>query len=84
MEKIIATREVETYPFPDVDADYRWRDLPPEIKSIKVSGYPAIQRYECGTFEQLWELPGMENILMDFLTEPEYLWPLLEKSSVHC
>jgi len=81
MENYTTSKEVEEYPFPDVDADYRWKDLPGEIKNIKASGYPAIQRYECGTFEQLWELRGMENIMMDFLSEPEYLLPLLEKVS---
>lgn len=81
MENIIASAEVETYPFPDIDSDYRWKELPAEIERMKITGYPAIQRYECGTFEQLWELRGMENILMDFLTEPEYLRPLLEKVS---
>ena len=81
MQEYTTVREVESYPWPDVDADYRWERLPAEIEQVKASGYPAIQRYECGTFEQLWELRGMENILMDFLTEPEYLWPLLEKVS---
>lgn len=71
MEKYISVKDVEDYPFPDVDVDYRWKHLPSVIKNIKASGYPAIQGYECGTFEQLWKLRGMENIqaLIDAVDE---------------
>jgi|NGEPerStandDraft_6_1074524.scaffolds.fasta_scaffold110879_1 uroporphyrinogen decarboxylase len=74
-------KEVEDYPFPEVTAEYRWEGLKEEIKEMKNRGYPAMQRYECGTFEQLWELRGLENIMCDFLTEPPFLVPLLEKVS---
>jgi len=69
------------YPFPDVGASYRYEHLPKEVKEIKEKGLPAVSGYECGTFEQLWALRGMENFLADLLYEPEFLPPLIEKVS---
>ncbi|OHD47350.1 MAG: hypothetical protein A2096_15580 [Spirochaetes bacterium GWF1_41_5] len=81
MKDITNSGEVESYPFPDVNAPYRWEGLEDEIKKMKAAGFPAIQRYECGTFEQLWDLRGMDNLLVDFFDEPPFLFPLLEKVS---
>ena len=69
------------YPFPDVGASYRYEHLPAEVRKIKEKGLPAVSGYECGTFEQLWALRGMENFLADLLSEPEFLTPLIEKVS---
>ncbi len=69
------------YPFPDVGASYRYEHLLQEVRQIKEKGLPAVSGYECGTFEQLWALRGMDNFLVDLLEEPEFLTPLIEKVS---
>ena len=69
------------YPFPDVGASYRYEHLPQEVRKIKEKGLPAVSGYECGTFEQLWALRGMDNFLVDLLEEPDFLTPLIEKVS---
>ena len=69
------------YPFPDVGASYRYEHLQKEVRKIKEKGLPAVSGYECGTFEQLWALRGMDNFLVDLLDEPEFLTPLIEKVS---
>ena len=73
--------DVYEYPFPDVGDTYRYEHLPEEIRKIKEKGLPAVSGYECGSFEQLWGLRGMDNFLVDLLEEPEFLVPLIEKVS---
>lgn len=73
--------DVYEYPFPDVGASYRYEHLPEIIAGIKEKGLPAVSGYECGSFEHLWALRGMDNFLVDLLDEPEFLTPLIEKVS---
>ena len=73
--------DVYEYQFPDVSASYRYEHLPEEVRKIKEKGLPAVSGYECGTFEQLWALRGMDNFLVDLLDKPEFLTPLVEKVS---
>ncbi len=73
--------DVYEYPFPDVEASYRYQHLSAEVEKIKEEGMPAVSGYECGSFEKLWALRGMDNFLVDLLEEPEFLTPLIEKVS---
>jgi len=73
--------DVYEYPFPDFGDSYRYEHLSEEVRKIKQKGLPAVSGYECGTFEQLWALRGMDNFLVDLLYEPEFLIPLIEKVS---
>jgi uroporphyrinogen decarboxylase len=74
-------KDVYEYPFPDVGAAYRYEHLPEVIEKIKEEGLPAVSGYECGSFEHLWALRGMDNFLIDLLDETEFLTPLIEKVS---
>lgn len=73
--------DVYKYPFPDVGASYRYEHLPEVIEKLKEQGLPAVSGYECGSFEHLWALRGMDNFLVDLIEEPEFLTPLIEKVS---
>ena len=73
--------DVSEYPFPDVGASYRYEHLPQVVRKVKEEGLPAVSGYECGTFEKLWALRGMDNFLVDLLEEPEFLIPLIERVS---
>jgi len=73
--------DVYEYPYPDVGASYRYEHLPEVVGKVKEKGLPAVSGYECGTFEKLWALRGMDNFLVDLLEEPEFLTPLIEKVS---
>jgi uroporphyrinogen decarboxylase len=73
--------DVYEYPFPDVGASYRYEHLPEAVEKVKEKGLPAVSGYECGSFEHLWALRGMDNFLADLLDEPEFLTPLIDKVS---
>jgi uroporphyrinogen decarboxylase len=81
MKDIRQISEVYEYPFPDAGASYRYEHLPEEVRKLKENGLPVVSSYECGTFEQLWALRGMENFLVDLFYEPPFLTPLIEKVS---
>ena len=81
MKDFYNSDEVYKYPFPDVGAPYRYEHLPEIIEKIKGKGLPAVSGYECGSFEHLWALRGMDNFLVDLLEEPEFLKLLIEKVS---
>jgi uroporphyrinogen decarboxylase len=81
MLDFLTEKDVYEYPFPDVGASYRYEHLPEIIKKIKEDGLPAVSGYECGSFEHLWALRGMDNFLVDLLDETEFLTPLIEKVS---
>ena len=81
MRDFRTVNDVYEYPLPDVGASYRYEHLPEAIREIKEKKLPAVSGYECGSFEKLWALRGMENFLVDLLQEPEFLTPLIEKVS---
>jgi uroporphyrinogen decarboxylase len=79
MAAFASIREIEEYPFPDIDAPYRYASVPARVQAMQASGYPAISAYECGFFEQAHGLRGMDNILMDLLLSPIFAGALLEQ-----
>ena len=81
MSNFSTISDLDEYPFPDVSASYRYEHLPEAVRAVKEQGLPAVSSYECGTFEQLWALRGMEHFLVDLLDEPEFLAPLIEQVS---
>lgn len=73
-------KEIEEYPFPDVDADYRYEGLDKRVSQIKEQGYAVTSSAMAvgGTvFWPPYKLRGMEQLLIDFLTEPEIAYALI-------
>ena len=82
MARFTSIKELEDYPFPDIDAEYRYADLPLKVEAMKRSGYAAISAYECGFFEQAHGVRGMDNILLDLKADPGFAHELLERIAV--
>ena len=60
--------EIDRYPLPDVDADYRWEGLLAQVETAKKAGY-ATAGYLHGNFlELLCDLRGFDQFLMDLFT----------------
>jgi uroporphyrinogen decarboxylase len=79
MAAFTSIREIEEYPFPDIDAPYRYVSVPARVRAMQASGWPAISAYECGFFEQAHGLRGMDNLLVDLLQDPPFAHALLEQ-----
>jgi uroporphyrinogen decarboxylase len=54
------------YPFPDIDADYRYEAPRSAIRAVQEAGLTAVAMMECTIFETAWFLRGMEGLLLDF------------------
>jgi uroporphyrinogen decarboxylase len=72
---------VVTYPFPDVTAEYRYSDMAGEVAEWHQRGYAVqaeIPHYSGTLFECAWLLRGLENLLADFLVNPDLAAALLD------
>lgn len=82
LEKISSVEEVRAYPFPDVTAEYRYSGMADEVADWHQRGYAVqaeLPNYSGTLFECAWLLRGMENLLVDFLTNPKLAAALLDR-----
>ena len=63
--------DVRAFPWPDVTADYRYEGLAERIAEYHRRGYAVTGELYMTIFERAWLMRGMEQLLMDFLAEPE-------------
>ena len=60
--------EIRDYPFPDLDADYRYRHI--RNKNIELHDKGLATAYFAGSiFETAWYMRGMEQLFMDIMTD---------------
>ena len=70
--------EIREYPFPDLDRQYRYADVPAKIRAIHQEGRAAA--YFAGSiFETAWYMRGMEQLFTDIMTEPDTVGLLLDR-----
>lgn len=82
LQRAESAAEIEHYPFPDLDADYRYAGLIEEAAALRAAGYAVIGNVAPlgGTiFWPAYKLRGMEEFLMDLLVNPEIAAALLER-----
>ena len=70
MAQFTTPEEVEAYPFPDVLNGARWADVARQVEKAHGEGRAAAY-FAVQVFEPAWYLRGLENMLMDFLTDEE-------------
>lgn len=71
MEDFETIEDFEKYPYPDAEADYDWKGLTQKVKDIKSHDNIAVGEMDTTIFEIAWYLRGMEQFMVDMLTEPE-------------
>lgn len=82
MASFTSIKQIEEYPFPDIDAEYRYTQVPAKVEAVKQQGLPAISAYDCGFFEQAHGVRGMDNFLVDLMINPDFAHALLEEIAV--
>jgi uroporphyrinogen decarboxylase len=71
--------EIEGYPLPDIDADYRNALLPGVIAAAREKDLVAIGGMTCTLFETAWQIRGFDELLCDFLEREELADCLLDR-----
>jgi len=75
-------KELDRYPFPDFTPEERHAHMDIQVKHLKESGYfvvaPGVNK-GIGVFENAWYMRGLENLLIDFITNPSLAEALLDK-----
>jgi len=79
MKNFTRVEEIENYPFPDIDAPYRYEGLKEKVKHIQEKGLAVIGWAVPHIFEQSWYLRGMERLLSDFTENPSMAEALLDR-----
>jgi uroporphyrinogen decarboxylase len=68
------------YPWPDLQAPYRWAGLAGRVAALHAQGL-AVAAYAGSVFEQSWYLRGFEDLMMDLLAAPQVAHWLFERTT---
>ncbi len=75
-----APDRIERYPWPDLDAAYRFEGVARRVADLHAQGL-AVAAFAGSVFEQAWYLRGMEDLMMDMLDAPAAAHGLLERTA---
>ncbi|MGM9557770.1 MAG: uroporphyrinogen decarboxylase family protein [Oscillospiraceae bacterium] len=62
--------QVEAYPFPDVEEPARWQAVREQVEKAHAQGRAAAF-FAIQVFEPAWYLRGLDNLLVDFISDEE-------------
>jgi uroporphyrinogen decarboxylase len=69
MSGFTTVSEIEAYPFPDFNAPYRWVGMDAKVNNLKKADLVAIAFMQMTIFEVAWYLRGMENLMLDMVSD---------------
>lgn len=78
MAKFTSVEQIQTYPWPDFLADYRWADAAARVAAIRARDRVCAAFMEMTIFEIAWYLRGLETFLMDLMTGEPLATALLD------
>ncbi len=78
MAKFESIDELKEYPFPDLDADYRYEGMKEKVEELHSRGL-FVDGSVGHIFENAWYMRGLDNLLVDFYQNPEFAEYLLDK-----
>lgn len=78
MAKFQTVEETQQYPFPDFAEDYRWNGVPEQVQEMIKNDLIAVAFMQMTIFEVAWYLRGMDNFMVDLMTNVPFAETLLE------
>jgi len=75
-EPVLSRPSLSGYRFPDPDEPERFSPIPPFVEANRTRFKLLRQTYTL--FERAWSLRGMENLLSDFITNPDFVADLFD------
>jgi uroporphyrinogen decarboxylase len=79
MTGFTSVEQIETYPFPDVEADYRYEPLRAAARAAHDAGYAFGAGFDLGPIQTLWTLVGMDRFMMEATLGEPFILALHEK-----
>jgi uroporphyrinogen decarboxylase len=64
--------DLEEYPWPDLDADYRWHGVADRVAALHARGLAVAGPAACSVFERAWYLRGMDMLFADWAEREAY------------
>jgi len=80
--KIVNTdslEEIEQFPLPDFDAEYRYAHLDEELKSIHRRDLASVAFMAMTIFETAWQIRGLDRLVTDMITDEDRAACLLDR-----
>jgi uroporphyrinogen decarboxylase len=74
-----SVEDIEAFPFPDLDADYRFEGMAEQVAAIKARGLAVQGGLGFSTFDYSWLLRGMDQFLIDLMAAPELAAALMDR-----
>lgn len=74
----LSPKEIWEYPFPDLDADYRYEETARQIKELHDRGM-AVACFPGSIFETAWFMRGMDQLFVDIVQDPPTAAFLLDR-----
>ena len=71
--------ELESYPFPDLDAAYRYEGLAERVAELQRQGRAVKSGQTCHIFEYAWYMRGLAQMLVDMASGDEFAAVLLDR-----
>ena len=71
--------ELNDYPFPDVGSDECAKNLRGQVKTLQQKGLAVQGAMSQTIFELAWSMYGMENLMLAFYDNPDFVHALLDK-----
>jgi len=71
---------IKRFPWPDIDAPYRYQGMKEEVEKLHRQGV-AVAGFAGSVFEQSWYIRGMQELMTDMMLRPEIAHYLLDRTS---
>lgn len=79
LERAESVDEILAYPWPDLDAEYRYVGMPERVQSLQAQGFAVLGGLEETVFEIAWQLRSMDRLFEDIHLNDEKAETLLDR-----
>lgn len=78
LESLETVGQIDAFPWPDLDAAYRYADVPGVVKEYQRRGYAVCAEMYQTIFEVAWLMRGMQTFMTDFCLMPDIAHAICE------
>ncbi|MCL5408511.1 MAG: hypothetical protein M1135_00575 [Candidatus Omnitrophica bacterium] len=79
LKEVKTPEEIKNYPWPDIDADYRWENISKKVEEVKKSDHISFLGTGISFFESAWGIRGFEEFMMDMAEKNGIAKSILDK-----